>query len=162
MIRILYNQIYIPPSKGVAGWCEVKVLGKLAKVLGKFAVPGRPTNLDNSRARAYRACSRCGWGLFGHFSLVYLFSFLSLSLGDSRYRLQYRLKGPLKPIQPTNPPSKPKWKEAHTQIDKRTRKTRTLNQMNISLPNSGHSVFLKETRVTSLLTNFVCQITIQN
>ena len=27
-------------------------------VLGKLPVPGRPTNLDNSRARAYCACSR--------------------------------------------------------------------------------------------------------
>ena len=35
-----------------------------AKVLGKLPVPGRPTNLDYSRARAYCACSRCGWGLF--------------------------------------------------------------------------------------------------
>ena len=31
-----------------------------AKVLGKLPVPGRPTNLDYSRARAYCACSRCG------------------------------------------------------------------------------------------------------
>ena len=38
-----------------------------AKVLGKLSVPGRPTNLDDSRARAYCACRRCGWGLFGHF-----------------------------------------------------------------------------------------------
>ena len=54
-----------------------------AKVLGKLSVPGRPTNLDNSRARAYCACSRCGWGVFGHFfaHLSFLFSF-SLSLGD--------------------------------------------------------------------------------
>ena len=51
-------------------------------VLGKLLVPGRPTNLDNSRARAYCACSRCGWGLFGYFSLLYLFSFLSPSLGN--------------------------------------------------------------------------------
>ena len=59
-------------------------------VLGKLPVPGRPTNLDNSRARAYCACSRCGWGLFGHFysQLSFLFlssfslSFFSLSLGD--------------------------------------------------------------------------------
>ena len=49
---------------------------------GKLLVPGRPTNLDNSRARAYCACSRCVWGLFGHFSLIYHFSFLSPSLGD--------------------------------------------------------------------------------
>ena len=36
-------------------------------VLGKLPGPGRPTNLDYSGARAYCACSRCGWGLFGHF-----------------------------------------------------------------------------------------------
>ena len=54
-----------------------------AKVLGKLSVPGRPTSLDDSRARAYCSCSRCGWGLFGHFfsRLSFLFSF-SLSLGD--------------------------------------------------------------------------------
>ena len=56
--------------------------GDDAMVLGKLSVPRRPTNFDNSRARAYCACSRCGWGLFEHFfSLVYLFSFLSPSLG---------------------------------------------------------------------------------
>ena len=32
-----------------------------------FPVSGRPTNLENSRAMAYCTCSRCGWGLFGHF-----------------------------------------------------------------------------------------------
>ena len=37
-------------------------------VLGKLPVPGRPTNWDKSMARAYCACSRCGWGWFGHFS----------------------------------------------------------------------------------------------
>ena len=54
-----------------------------AKVLGKLPVLGRPTNLDYRRARAYCACSRCRWGLFGHFfsHLSFLFSF-SLSLGD--------------------------------------------------------------------------------
>ena len=52
-------------------------------VLGKLPVQGRPTNLDWNRARAYCACSRCGWELFGHFfsRLSCLFSF-SLSLGD--------------------------------------------------------------------------------
>ena len=44
-------------------------------VLGILPVPGRPAYLDKSRARAFCACSRCGWGLFGHFSLVYHFSF---------------------------------------------------------------------------------------
>ena len=47
-------------------------------MLGKLSVPGRPTSLGNSRVRAYFACSRWGWGLFGHFSL----RLLSPSLGD--------------------------------------------------------------------------------
>ena len=53
-----------------------------AKVMGNFPVPGRPTNLDYSRARACCACSRCGWGFIGHFfsQLSFLSSF-SLSLG---------------------------------------------------------------------------------
>ena len=52
-------------------------------MLGKLPVPGRPTNLDYSRARAYCACSRCGWGLFGHFfsDESLLFSFYR-PLGD--------------------------------------------------------------------------------
>ena len=51
-----------------------------AMVLGNLPVPGRPTNLDKSRARAFCAYSRCGWGLFGLFSLVYLsLFFLPLS-----------------------------------------------------------------------------------
>ena len=41
-------------------------------VLGKLPVPGRPTNLDKSRARADFA--------FDFFSVVYHFSFLSPSL----------------------------------------------------------------------------------
>ena len=72
-------------------------------MLGKLPVPGRPTDLDYSRARAYCACGRCGWGLFGHFSLIYYFSFLSPPLWETaRYRLKYCLKGPLSPKQPTN------------------------------------------------------------
>ena len=31
-----------------------------AMLLGKLPVPGRPTSLDDSGARAYCACSRCG------------------------------------------------------------------------------------------------------
>ena len=52
-------------------------------MLDKLAVPGRPTSLNDSSARAYCACIRCGWGLFGHFfsRLSFLLSF-SLSLGD--------------------------------------------------------------------------------
>ena len=75
-------------------------------VLGKLPVAGRPINLDKSRARAYRTCSRCGLGCLDIFSLVYHFSFLSPSLWETaRYRLKYCLKGPLSPNQPTNQPS---------------------------------------------------------
>ena len=46
-------------------------------VLGKLSVPGFPTILDYSRARAFCACSRCGSGLFGYFysHLSFLSSF---------------------------------------------------------------------------------------
>ena len=46
-------------------------------VLGKLIVTGRPSNLADSRARAYCTCSRCGWVLFGHFysRLSFLSSF---------------------------------------------------------------------------------------
>ena len=51
-----------------------------AKVLGILSVPGRSTSLDNSRARAFCACNRRGWGLFGLFSLVcHFYSFLPFS-----------------------------------------------------------------------------------
>ena len=52
-------------------------------VLGKLSRPGCPINLDNSMARAYCACSSCGWDLFGYFDspLSFHFSF-SLSLRD--------------------------------------------------------------------------------
>ena len=54
-------------------------------VLEKFPVPGRPTNLNYSRARAYFVYNRCGWGscLDIFFLSIILFSF-SLSLGDSQ------------------------------------------------------------------------------
>ena len=53
-----------------------------ARVLGKLPVPGQPTYSDARRARTYCTCSRCGWELFGHFSLVYHFFSFSRSLGD--------------------------------------------------------------------------------
>ena len=57
-------------------------------MLGKLSVPGRPTSLDDGRARAYCACSRCGWEFVWTFFLSSIFSFFfflasfSLSLGD--------------------------------------------------------------------------------
>ena len=79
-----------------------------AMVLGKLLVPGRPTNLDYSRARAFCACRRCGWGVVWTFFLSSIISLLSPSLWETaRYRLKYCLKGPLNPIQPTNQPDFP-------------------------------------------------------
>ena len=53
-------------------------------VLGELPVPGRPANLDYSRAGAYCACSGCGWGLFGHFFLSPIISFFFLPLFGRR------------------------------------------------------------------------------
>ena len=52
-------------------------------VLGKLPVPGRPSNLADSRARAYCACSGYGWGLFGHL-LSSILSLLFLPLFGRR------------------------------------------------------------------------------
>ena len=46
------------------------------------SVPGPHTYFDESRARAYCACNRCGWGCLAMFLLVYIFFSLSHSLGD--------------------------------------------------------------------------------
>ena len=73
-----------------------------AMVLDKPSVLGRPTSLDKSSARAYCACSKCGWGCLDIFSLVCHFSLLSPCLWEmARYRLKYCLKGPLTQKQPT-------------------------------------------------------------
>ena len=44
-------------------------------MLDNLSVPGRPTNLDNNRARAYCAYSRCELKLFGNFFVTYHYSF---------------------------------------------------------------------------------------
>ena len=55
-----------------------------AMVLSKLPVPGRLTNLDKSWARAFCACSRCGWGLFGHFFISSIISLFILPLSGRR------------------------------------------------------------------------------
>ena len=52
--------------------------------------------LWKSVGQGLRACNRCGWELFGYFSLFYHLSFFSPSLWETApYRLKYCLKGPL-------------------------------------------------------------------
>ena len=77
-------------------------------VLGKLPVPGRPTNLGNSRARAYCACRRCGRGVVwaGGCLVIFLSSinslfYLPLSLGDGRIQTKYCFRGLLNLKQPT-------------------------------------------------------------
>ena len=73
-------------------------------VLCKLPVPGRPTYLDYSRARAYCACKKVRVG-FLYFCLSSIISLLSPSLWETaRYRLIYRLKGLSSPKHPTNQP----------------------------------------------------------
>ena len=57
---------------------NIEVWSGGAMVLGKLPVPGRPTYLDYSRARAYCACRRCRWGLFGVVWTLFLSSIISL------------------------------------------------------------------------------------
>ena len=79
-----------------------------AMVLGKLPVLGRPTNLDYSRARAKCACSRYGWGLFGHFFLSSIISLFFLPLSgrrpDMAEILSQRAVKPKTTNQPTNQP----------------------------------------------------------
>ena len=58
-------------SPVVMGWSGSAV------VHGKYSEPKRPINLDNSKARVYCTCSRCGWGCLDIFvsCLSFLFSF---------------------------------------------------------------------------------------
>ena len=56
-----------------------------AMILGKLPVPGRPANL-NGMARAYCACSRCGWGCLDIFFLSSIISLFFLPLlGDGPF-----------------------------------------------------------------------------
>ena len=75
-------------------------------VLGKLSMPGHPTNLDNSRARAFCACSKCGWKLFGHFiSRLSFLSSASQSLRDGPIQIEILSQRAVKPKttnQPTN------------------------------------------------------------
>ena len=53
-----------------------------AMVVDKLPMAGRPTDLNNSGARANCACGGCGRGMFGHYTTIYFSLFFSLSLED--------------------------------------------------------------------------------
>ena len=74
----LYYRDTLGSSTKLRGWSGG------AKVLGKLSVPGRPTSLDDSRARAYCACSRCGWGFVWTFFLSSITSLFFLPLFGRR------------------------------------------------------------------------------
>ena len=72
-------------------------------VLGKLPVPGRPTILITKVQGPTALAVGAGGGCLDICTLIYPFSPLSPSLWETaRYRLQYCLKGPLNPKQPTN------------------------------------------------------------
>ena len=72
------NQIYSVSLSLGGGWSGG------AKVLGKLPVPGRLTSLNDCRARAYCARSRCGWGFVWTFFLSSIFSLFFLPLFGRR------------------------------------------------------------------------------
>ena len=72
-------------------------------VLGKLPVPGCPTIWITIGQGHTALAAGAGGGGLNIFTLIYPFSPLSPSLWETaRYRLKYRLKGPLNPKQPTN------------------------------------------------------------
>ena len=72
-------------------------------MLGTLPVPGRPTILITVGQGPTALAVGAGGGCLDIFTFIYPFSSLSPSLWETaRYRLQYCLKGPLSPKQPTN------------------------------------------------------------
>ena len=71
-------------------------------VLGKLPVPGRPTILITVGQGLTALAVGAGGGCLDIFTLIYPFSPLSPSLWETAgHKLNYCLKGPLNPIQPT-------------------------------------------------------------
>ena len=75
-------------------------------LLGKLPEPGRPTIWMIVGQGPIALAVGAGGGCLDIFSLLFLFSSLSISLWETaRYRLKYCLKGPLNPKHPTNQPN---------------------------------------------------------
>ena len=74
-------------------------------VLGKLQGPGRPTIRIRVGQGPTVLAVGAGGVCLNIFTLLHHFSLLSPSLWETaRYRLNYCLKGPLNPKQPTNQP----------------------------------------------------------
>ena len=74
-------------------------------VLDKLPVPGRSTIWMKVGQGLTALAVGAGGGCLDIFTLIYPFSSLSASHWETaKYRLQYCLKGPLNPKQPTNQP----------------------------------------------------------
>ena len=72
-------------------------------VLGELPVPGRPTSRITVGQGPTSLAVGAGGVCLHIFILIFLFPSLSPSLWETaRYRLEYCLKGPLNPKQPTN------------------------------------------------------------
>ena len=77
----------------------------MTEILSKLPVPGRPTIWIIVGQEPTALAVGAGGGGLDIFTLICPFSPLSPSLWETaRYRLQYCLKGPLNPKQPTNQP----------------------------------------------------------
>ena len=73
-------------------------------VLGKLPVPGRPTIWITVGQEPNALAVGARGGCLDFFTLICPFSLLSLSLWETaRYRLKYRLKGPLNPKKTNQP-----------------------------------------------------------
>ena len=96
IVTLIYPFFPLSPSLWVWGWSGG------AKVLGKLTVLGRPTSLDDGRARAYCARSRCGWGFVWIFFLSSILFSVSLSLEDGPIETEILSQRTVKP-KTTNP-----------------------------------------------------------
>ena len=82
--------------------CDLNALWNIIMILHSLGKLPMSYNLDTVGAKAFCACSRCGWGLFGHFysPLSFLSSF-SLFLEDGPIKTENTVS-PLNQKQPTN------------------------------------------------------------
>ena len=124
-------------------------------VLGKLPVPGRPTIWVTVGQGPTALAVGAGRGCLDIFTLIYHFFPLSPSLWETaRYRLEYCLKGPLSPKQPTDidcnkgpldPNNQPTNQPVYFGTSHRQRKKRKKDRREKKTPNDSqpHLIYLK-------------------